>query len=82
VSTTGSAANVATKTETVAPKVSTSSTTYQAPSVSTVSAASNGPVAIRVVEADPLVEDEVLENDTDAMFENAVEIPVIRLDDQ
>jgi LysM repeat protein len=82
VSTTGSAANVATKTETVAPKVSTSSTTYQAPSVSTVSAASNGPVAIRVVEADPLVEDEVLEIDTDAMFENAVEIPVIRLDDQ
>ncbi len=47
-----------------------------------MTASSNGPIEIRVVEADPLVEEEVVEIDTDAMFENAVEIPVIRMDDQ
>jgi len=47
-----------------------------------VTATNDGPVEIRVVEADPLVEEEIVEIDTDAMFENAVEIPVIRMDDQ
>jgi LysM repeat protein len=77
VSSTGSAANVASKTETVvAPKPAPVAVTP------TVTASSNGPIEIRVVEADPLVEEEVVEIDTDAMFENAVEIPVIRMDDQ
>lgn len=70
VSSTGSAANVAAKTATVA---------AAAP---TVSASSDGPIEIRVVEADPLVEEDIVEINTDALFENAVEIPVIRLDDQ
>ena len=75
VSSTGSAANVASKTETVvAPKTVVA--------VPTVTASNTGPVEIRVVEADPLVEEEIAEIDTDAMFENAVEIPVIRMDDQ
>lgn len=76
VSSTGSAANVDSKTETVvaptAPVVATP----------TVTASNDGPVEIRVVEADPLVEEEVAEIDLDAMLEGAVEIPVIRLDDQ
>jgi LysM repeat protein len=75
VSSTGSAANVATKTETVvAPKPVSIGPK--------VTASNDGPIEIRVVEADPLVEEEIVEIDTDAMFENAVEIPVIRLDDQ
>ena len=77
VSSTGRAANVASKTETVvAPKA--------APVVAgpIVTASNDGPIEIRVVEADPLIEAEITEIDTDAMFENAVEIPVIRLDDQ
>jgi LysM repeat protein len=87
VSSTGSAANVATKTETVvAPAVSTpkpAARSVVSPAASPVVTASNdGPIEIRVVEADPLVEEEVGEIDTDAMFENAVEIPVIRMDDQ
>ena len=80
VSSTGSSANVAAKTETfVAPSTPTAPVAVAAPKVT---ASSDGPVEIRVVEADPLVEEEVLEIDTDAMFENAVEIPVIRMDDQ
>jgi LysM repeat protein len=74
VSSTGSAANVDSKTETVV---------APAPVVGpTVTASNDGPIEIRVVEADPLIEEELVEIDTDAMFENAVEIPVIRLDDQ
>jgi len=42
----------------------------------------DGPIEIRVVEADPLVETELMEIDTDAMFEDAIEIPVIRMEDQ
>ncbi len=80
VSSTGSAANVATKTETVKPApVKPAPISVSAP---TVTATNDGPVEIRVVEADPLVEEEIVEIDTDAMFENAVEIPVIRMDDQ
>lgn len=78
VSTTGSAANVDYKTETVTatkPSVTSSSSTL-------VPATNNGPVEIRVIEADPLVETESAEIDTEAIFEGAVEIPVIRLDDQ
>lgn len=69
VSSTGSAANIEAKTTSVA-------------AAPTVSASSDGPIEIRVVEADPLVEEDIVEINTDALFENAVEIPVIRLDDQ
>jgi hypothetical protein len=34
-----------------------------------------------VIEADPLVEGEAIDIQTDEMFEGAVEIPVIRLED-
>lgn len=44
--------------------------------------ANDRPIEIRVVEADPLVEGELIEIDPDAIFEDAVEIPVIRMDDQ
>ncbi len=81
VSASGSAANIATSTETiVAPRAATSSsstatTTYKP-------ATSQGPVQIRVVEADPLIESEAATIDADSMFDNAVEIPVIRMDEE
>jgi len=42
-----------------------------------VVASSDGPIEIRVVDADPLVEEDIVDINTDALFENAVEIPVI-----
>jgi LysM repeat protein len=69
VSSTGSVANVVAKTATVVA------------AEPAVAASSDGPIEIRVIEADPLVEEEILEINTDALFENAVEIPVIRLED-
>ncbi|MGJ8649570.1 MAG: LysM peptidoglycan-binding domain-containing protein [Opitutaceae bacterium] len=77
VSASGSAANVDTSTETVlAPKPATTSvtSTYLPP-------ANNGPIEIRVIEADPLVEDDVVTINDESMFENAVEIPVIRMEE-
>ena len=79
VSSTGSAANVDSKVETVVASVSKPAPVPAGPSVAT---SNNAPVEIRIVEADPLIEEEVTEIDTDAMFENAVEIPVIRMEDQ
>ncbi|CAA6692922.1 MULTISPECIES: LysM peptidoglycan-binding domain-containing protein [unclassified Lentimonas] len=81
VSSTGSAANIATKTETIAAPVAPKPAAVKVTGP-TVTASNNGPVEIRVVEADPLVEEDIVEINTDAMFENAVEIPVIRMDDQ
>ncbi|MGJ8640933.1 MAG: LysM peptidoglycan-binding domain-containing protein [Opitutaceae bacterium] len=74
----GSAANMDTKTETV-----TSTTTLIPATFGTTSApvASEGPVAIRVIEADPLVEDEAAIIDVDSEFEGVIEIPVIRLEE-
>jgi len=84
VSGSGSAANVDSRTETVvapAPASSFTSTFTPAQSVSASRpAASNGPIEIKVIEADPLVEGEITEIETDEMFEGAVEIPVIRLE--
>ncbi|MEM1221322.1 MAG: LysM peptidoglycan-binding domain-containing protein [Verrucomicrobiota bacterium] len=74
----GSSENIATKTETV-PVTTPRPTTSFTPSSTPV--ASTGPVEIRVVEADPLIESETEELDTDALFESAVEIPVIRLEE-
>lgn len=82
VSASGSAANIDTKTETV------SGTPAPQPS-------NQRPVQIRVIEADPLVESDVAqiseapevtpapaeEIDPDSLFENAVEIPVIRMEE-
>ena len=78
VSVTGSAANVDSKVKTV-----------PAASAPAVTSTNNAPVTIRIVEADPLVESEVTEVtpavtevDPDAVFENVIEIPVIRMEDQ
>ena len=66
VSSTDSAPNIVTKPATVA---------AEEPAVV---ASSDGPIEIRVVDADPLVEEDIVDINTDALFENAVEIPVIR----
>jgi LysM repeat protein len=66
VSSTNSAPNIVTKPATVA---------AEEPAVV---ASSDGPIEIRVVDADPLVEEDIVDINTDALFENAVEIPVIR----
>ena len=72
----GSAANVASRTETVV-------TPAPAPvsPAPRVPVTSSGPVEIRVIEADPLVEGEATEIQTDEVFDSAVEIPVIRLEE-
>ena len=44
------------------------------------STTTEGPIEIKVIESDPLVEGEATEIEPDEMFEGAVEIPVIRLD--
>lgn len=90
VSGSGSAANVDSRTETVAqPPAATAPTTTlipatRSPASSTSAPArapSSGPVEIKVIEADPLVEGEATEIQSDEMFEGAVEIPVIRLEE-
>ena len=46
-------------------------------------AVEEGPVEIRVVEATPLIEEEFIEvSNEDEMFENVVEIPVVRAEDE
>jgi hypothetical protein len=48
-----------------------------------VTAVEEGPVEIRVVEATPLIEEEFIEvSNEDEMFENVVEIPVVRAEDE
>lgn len=42
---------------------------------------SGEPTEIRVIEADPLVEGELDETESDAVFDNAVEIPIIRVEE-
>jgi LysM repeat protein len=93
VSGSGSAANVDSRTETVVapPAAVTSSASFTRQSTpvnssrSTVTTGSTttstGPVEITVIEADPLVEGEVTEIQSDEMFDGAVEIPVIRLEE-
>lgn len=87
VSATGRPENVDSKVETVRAAVA------PAPSVT---ASNQAPVAIRVVEADPLIESEITEVGAQAtelssavaevpaedLFENVVEIPVIRMEDK
>jgi LysM repeat protein len=88
VSSTGSAANVDSKVETVK-TVKTSAAQPAVVAAPSVTSSNNAPVAIRIVEADPLVESEArevtseaTEVDGDALFENVVEIPVIRMEDK
>jgi len=95
VSSTGSAANVDFKTETVttpAPKPTPSSVTASQPApvvttpsrVTATSSSSTEPVQIRVIEADPLIEGEAETIDPDSIFEqieNDESIPVIRLEE-
>ena len=77
----GSAANVDSRTETVvSPAPATASPTPASPAPR-VPVTSSGPVEIRVIEADPLVEGEATEIQTDELFDGAVEIPVIRLEE-
>jgi LysM repeat protein len=85
VSGSGSATNVDTRTETVvAPSAAPTEIPTLIPAVrapATTTTPASGPVEIRVIEADPLVEGEATEIQTDEMFEGAVEIPVIRLEE-
>lgn len=82
------AANVDAAIETPAPLAPSVTTTTQAsptlipaaPDATASTSTSTGPVEIKVIESDPLVEGEVSEIESDEMFEGAVEIPVIRLD--
>ena len=64
---------------------STPAVTVTAPAIiqppSTTNTSGNTPVEIRVVEADPLLESELEEIDSDSMFENVEEIPVVPLDE-
>lgn len=85
VSKDGSSANIATQTQTVSTPAPQPAAPAPAPTVATA-----GPIApstaseqvpIRVVEADPLIEDEANDIiDIDSELENAVEIPVIRME--
>ena len=91
VSGSGSAANVDSRTETVvSPSAALipatrapAQTTFTTPrTTSTTTTANTGaPVQIRIVEADPLIEGELTEIQSDEMFDGAVEIPVIRLEE-
>ena len=77
----GSAANVDSRTETVVSPAPATASPAPASPAPRVSATSSGPVEIRVIEADPLVEGEATEIQTDELFNGAVEIPVIRLEE-
>lgn len=87
VSGSGSAQNVASRVETRS-TTSTSATTAAPVTISParpVTTTSTSPGEIRVVEADPIVEGEMDEPEpesvSDDIFEDAIEIPVIRLED-
>ena len=77
-----STANVDPPAQVVTTTTEASSTlmTEPAPEASPSPTTSTGPIEIKVIESDPLVEGEATEIEPDEMFEGAVEIPVIRLD--
>lgn len=80
VSGSGNASNVDSRIETVVSPAPAQSTT-RVPTTPAPAATRTGPVEIRVIEADPLVEGEFTGPESDDVFENAVEIPVIRLEE-
>ena len=51
------------------------------PKTTTTATKKEAPVEIRVIEADPLIESEDVEIDSDTIFEDAVEIPIIRMEE-
>ena len=81
VSGSDSAANI----DSPAPVVTTTMMPIDSPPMTAVSEAgpspvtTTGPIEIKVIESDPLVEGEATEIEPDEMFEGAVEIPVIRM---
>lgn len=89
VSGSGSADNVDSRTETVAEQPAEQPTDQPVSVTPTQPSAGTGPSGIRVIEADPLVEGELdepeaapePESDSDDVFDDAVEIPVIRLEE-
>lgn len=89
VSGSGSAQNVDSRTETLvspsaAPVSRSTASSTRSSGTSLAPSRSLGsqiPVEIQIIEADPLVEGDISEVDADAMFEGAVEIPVIRLEE-
>ena len=68
------------------PVVTTTMTETDSPLITTVPEANpsatttSGPIEIKVIESDPLVEGEATEIEPDEMSEGAIEIPVFRLD--
>lgn len=85
VSGSGSAENVDSRTETVvapAPAAPAPAVSPAAPAPAAPPMAGGGPIEITVVEADPLIEGEMTEIESDDLFDNAVEIPVIRLEEE
>lgn len=82
VSGSSSPANIDPPAQVVTTTTEASSTlmTEPAPEASSSPTTSTGPIEIKVIESDPLVEGEATEIEPDEMFEGAIEIPVIRLD--
>ena len=82
VSGSSSPANIDPPAQVVTTTTEASSTlmTEPAPEASSSPTTSTGPIEIKVIESDPLVEGEATEIEPDEIFEGAVEIPVIRLD--
>ena len=82
VSGSGSAANV----DSPVPVVTTTMMQIDSPIMTAVPEAgpspvtTTGPIEIKVIESDPLVEGEATEIESDEMFEGAIEIPVIPFD--
>ena len=82
VSGSSSTANVDPPAQVVTTMTEASSTLMTEPVLveTTSTTTTTGPIEIKVIESDPLVEVQATEIDPDEMFEGAVEIPVIRLD--
>ena len=79
VSGSGSAANVDSRTETVVAPAPAAPVAVSTPAPAPAPTAE--PVEITIVEADPLVEGDFVEVESEDVFDNAVEIPVIRLEE-
>ncbi len=76
VSGSGSAANV----DSPVPVVFSSPIMTAVPEAGPSPVTTTGPIEIKVIESDPLVEGEATEIESDEMFEGAIEIPVIPFD--
>jgi len=81
VSGSGSARNVDSRTETLGSRSADAVPSNTDSRSSSASTSSQGPVEIQVIEADPMIEGDFSDVEADAMFEGAVEIPVIRMEE-